>query len=108
MMESKRRRFLKIAGVSALASWDHAVLDAFAADGPRGPEYQWPGRTPSRPSTGAWSSIHVNFKRRRLEPIIEACHKIHNIPIREQEPRDQVDLGDRITTTPFPARRTPF
>jgi Fe-S-cluster-containing dehydrogenase component len=35
---------------------------------------------PCRPNSGPWSSTPASCKREDLEPIIDACHKIHNVP----------------------------
>ncbi|MDX1708869.1 MAG: 4Fe-4S dicluster domain-containing protein [Desulfobacterales bacterium] len=82
-MDSSRRRILQLLGVSALALTTKPVLDAFAAE---------------EPSTGAeavikevagslkakqWAMVIDTRKfhsEADLEPLIEACHKIHNVP----------------------------
>jgi hypothetical protein len=39
-----------------------------------------------------------------LEPIIEACHKVHNVPTIENKNHEIKWIWERNTTTPFPAR----
>jgi len=81
-MESSRRRFLKIAGVAAVAGAGmNPVLDAFAVTG---------GEHATRVKKGAhaltakhWAMVIDTRKLQHasdLEPLIEACHKIHNVP----------------------------
>ncbi len=83
-MESSRRRFLQLAGISALGLTAKPVLNAFAAEhgGEAQPEIvikkganalkakQWAMVIDTR-------EIHSSED---IEPMIEACNKIHNIP----------------------------
>ena len=82
-MDSSRRRILQLLGVSALALTTKPVLNALAAQ---------------EPATGAKAAIKEGAKSLKakqwamvidtrkfhseadLEPLIEACHKIHNVP----------------------------
>jgi len=82
-MESSRRSFLKIAGISALGLGTKPVLDVFAST---------EEHTASKPETKKgedalkakrWALVidTRKFKSEKdLEPMIEACHKIHNVP----------------------------
>ena len=83
-MEISKRRFIKLAGISALGLGAKPVLDAFA----KGDEH---GAAPEpRTERGAqaltarqWAMV-IDTRRltspEDLEPITEACHKVHNVP----------------------------
>jgi molybdopterin-containing oxidoreductase family iron-sulfur binding subunit len=87
-MENSRRTFLKIAGISALGLSAKPVIDAFAVS-----EHAEKNEAKLIPKKGAltakrWAMVidTTKFKSAKdLEPIIEACHKIHNIPVFENK-----------------------
>jgi molybdopterin-containing oxidoreductase family iron-sulfur binding subunit len=83
-MENNRRDFLKIAGLSALSIGAGSAFNAFAAS----------NQHDATPKPGYLQGEHVLTAKRwgmvidsrkfesasDLEPIIEACHSIHNVP----------------------------
>ncbi len=83
-MEDSRRRFLKLAGVSALGLTTRPVLNAFASGG--GDENAHgvavkKGQDALKAKQWAMVIDTREFESAEdLEPIIEACDKIHNIP----------------------------
>lgn len=88
-MENSRRTFLKIAGISALGLSAKPVFNAFAVSEEHGEKKE----AKVLPKKGAltakrWALVidTTKFKSAKdLEPIIEACHKIHNIPVFENK-----------------------
>jgi len=88
-MENSRRTFLKIAGISALGLSAKPVFNAFAVSEEHGEKKE----AKVIPKKGAltakrWAMVidTTKFKSAKdLEPIIEACHKIHNIPVFENK-----------------------
>jgi molybdopterin-containing oxidoreductase family iron-sulfur binding subunit len=81
-MKNSRRRFLQIAGVSALGLGAKPVLNAFAAEGATGADYHV-AKGEDALSAKQWAMVIDTRKLQTaedLEPIIEACNKIHNIP----------------------------
>ena len=81
-MNNSRRRFLQIAGVSALGLGAKPVLNAFAADGGKGPGYHV-ARGEDALDAKQWAMVIDTRKFHSsadLEPIIEACNRVHNIP----------------------------
>ncbi|MBW2175677.1 MAG: 4Fe-4S dicluster domain-containing protein [Deltaproteobacteria bacterium] len=83
-MEDSRRRFLKLAGVSALGLTTRPVLNAFASGGSdenaHGVEVK-KGQDALKAKQWAMVIDTREFESAEdLEPIIEACDKIHNIP----------------------------
>ncbi|MBW2611499.1 MAG: 4Fe-4S dicluster domain-containing protein [Deltaproteobacteria bacterium] len=83
-MEDSRRRFLKLAGVSALGLTTRPVLNAFASGGgdenAHGVEVK-KGQDALKAKQWAMVIDTREFESAEdLEPIIEACDKIHNIP----------------------------
>jgi molybdopterin-containing oxidoreductase family iron-sulfur binding subunit len=88
-MENSRRTFLKIAGISALGLSAKPVFNAFAVSEEHGEKKE----AKVIPKKGAltakrWAMVidTTKFKSAKdLEPIIEACNKIHNIPVFENK-----------------------
>jgi len=88
-MENSRRTFLKIAGISALGLSAKPVLNAFAVSEEHGEKKE----AKVIPKKGAltakrWAMVidTTKFKSAKdLEPMIEACNKIHNIPVFENK-----------------------
>ena len=81
-MKNSRRRFLQIAGVSALGLGAKPVLNAFASGGGTGPGYHT-AKGEDALAAQQWAMVIDTRKfhsAEDLEPIIEACNKIHNIP----------------------------
>ena len=81
-MKNSRRRFLQIAGVSALGLGAKPVLNAFAAGGDQGPGYHL-AKGEDALAAKQWAMVIDTRKlqtAKDLEPIIQACSKIHNIP----------------------------
>lgn len=83
-MEDSRRRFLKLAGVSAVGLTTRPVLNAFASGGGQddapGVEVK-KGKDALKAKQWAMVIDTREFHSAEdLEPIIEACDKIHNIP----------------------------
>ena len=81
-MKNSRRRFLQIAGVSALGLGAKPVFNAFAAGSGEGPGYHLASGEDAL-TAKQWAMVIDTRKLQTtedLEPIIEACNKIHNIP----------------------------
>ena len=81
-MKNSRRRFLQIAGVSALGLGAKPVLDAFASESAHGPGYHL-AKGEDAMDARQWAMVIDTRKLQTaedLEPIIEACNKIHNVP----------------------------
>ncbi len=81
-MNNSRRRFLQIAGVSALGLGAKPVFNAFASAGAQGTGYHL-AQGEDALTAKQWAMVIDTRKlvtTEDLEPIIEACNKIHNIP----------------------------
>jgi molybdopterin-containing oxidoreductase family iron-sulfur binding subunit len=87
-MENSRRHFLKIAGISALGVGTKPVLDAFASSG-GGHEKQVELKSGEKALHAKnWGMVIDTRKlktKEDVEPLIEACHSIHNVPHFENE-----------------------
>lgn len=85
-MEKSRRSFLKIAGISALGMGvgSQPVLNAFAASAGHAELPEPHVKTGEKRLTAEHWAMVVDTKKitskADLEPIIEACHKEHNVP----------------------------
>ncbi len=82
-MKSSRRSFIKVAGITALGLGTQPLSQAVAAGGgSHGPQ------TEIRQGSKALEAKHwamvINTRKLQhvedLEPLIEACHKAHNVP----------------------------
>jgi Fe-S-cluster-containing dehydrogenase component len=79
-MKNSRRSFLKIAGISALGIGASPVNNLFASSGVQGVETY---KNKDALTAGQWGMVIDTRKINSsddLEPMIEACHKIHNVP----------------------------
>lgn len=91
-MENSRRRFLQIAGVSALGLGATPVLNAFAAGGAEGPGYHL-SRNANSLSAKQWAMVIDTRKlttHESVQPIINACNTIHNIPTEIQNKNQEI------------------
>ncbi|MBL7178649.1 MAG: sulfate reduction electron transfer complex DsrMKJOP subunit DsrO [Pseudomonadota bacterium] len=84
-MESSRRSFLKIAGISVLGLGAKPVLDVMASSGEEHGEALKPSAMKGEHVLTAkrWALVVDTRKfesEADLEPMIEICHKIHNVP----------------------------
>ncbi len=85
-MKSRRRDFLKIAGVSAaLGLGARPVFDAFAASGGHGDTHNPTSVKGDDALTAKHWGMVIDTREiesaEDLEPIVEACHKTHNVPV---------------------------
>ncbi len=84
-MDSSRRHFLEFAGISALGMGAYPVIGALAASGGQGQKPEPKTKLGSKNlSAKQWAMVidTRKFKSAQdLEPLIEACHKIHNVPV---------------------------
>jgi len=83
-MESSRRRFLKSAGISALGLSAAPLLNAAAKSGGAGSGPQVHIQKGSHALTAKQWAMVIDVRKLKaaedVEPIIEACHKAHNVP----------------------------
>jgi molybdopterin-containing oxidoreductase family iron-sulfur binding subunit len=121
-MDYSRREVLEILGIAALAASTCPVMNAFAASGHGSSDPKPSIKTdPHELKAKQWAMVIDTRKihsSRELEPIIEACHKLHNVPqfekknheikwIWEEEykhafPSDAARfVDDRVKHTPF-------
>lgn len=92
-MGSSRRSFLKIAGISALGLGIKPVVDLFASPGSEGSygKEVMPADMIPHPDAlvaGRWAMVidtRILKSARRLRPLIEVCHRVHNVPELEDE-----------------------
>jgi molybdopterin-containing oxidoreductase family iron-sulfur binding subunit len=80
-MDTTRRRVLQLLGLSASALSTPPVLNALAAEAPAAaPQI---GRGKEALSAKQWAMVidSRKFKSEKdVEPLVEACHSIHNVP----------------------------
>ncbi len=109
-MEDSRRKFLKFAGISALGLGAKPAFDAMAAS----------GSAPAEPSTKRWEKAltaqqwAMVIDTRKLtspadvEPIIEACHKVHNVPEMENKRHEIKWIWETEFKHAFPGQASQF
>jgi molybdopterin-containing oxidoreductase family iron-sulfur binding subunit len=81
-MESSRRRFLKMAGIAAVGLGTQPVIQAVASEPAHGPQTEV-RKDPKALTAKQWAMVIDTRKLQHaeeIEPLIEACHKIHNVP----------------------------
>ncbi len=80
---SNRREFLKVAGVTALGvSAGPVIINAVASSGGDTKEIQM-GKSENALTAKHWAMVIDTRKLKTkadVEPLIEVCHKIHNVP----------------------------
>jgi Fe-S-cluster-containing dehydrogenase component len=89
-MKSSRRRFLKIAGISALGLGVKPVLDVMASSGETAKPETIKGENAL--SARRWGMVIDTRKLKSeedLRPMIEVCNKIHNVP-KFDNPRHEI------------------
>jgi Fe-S-cluster-containing dehydrogenase component len=81
-MESSRRRFIKIAGIAALGLGAQPLIRVTAPASQNGPQAVM-GKGSEVLSAKQWAMV-IDTRRFKseedVEPLIEACHKVHNVP----------------------------
>jgi Fe-S-cluster-containing dehydrogenase component len=111
-MESSRRNFLKIAGVSALGLSSRPVLDAFASSQGEGEAVSpMVARGKDALSATHWGMVidtRAFESSEDVEPIIEACNKIHNIPEFENKNHEIKWIWEEEYHNAFPGKSNPF
>ncbi len=111
-MENSRRYFLKIAGFSALGLGAKPVLDAFAKEKAQAilPEYQIK-KGPEALTARQWAMVVDTRKfesSEDLEPLVEACHKIHNVPKFEDKRHEIKWIWEEGYRNAFPMKASRF
>ena len=84
-MERSRREFLKIAGISAAAMGATPAVNVFAGDAGGQPEIR---QGKDALTAKQWGLVIDTRKLKTsadIKPLVEACHKIHNVPDFENE-----------------------
>jgi len=114
-MESSRRKFLKVAGISAVGMGvgTKPVLDAFAASGGGHGEAKAPEIVQGENALSAvhWGMVIDTRKfesAEDLEPLIEACHKIHNVPALQNKHHEIKWLWGTHYHNAFPGKAARF
>jgi len=84
-MESSKRRFLKVAGLSAAGIAAFPAIKGFTSSGEKHSDATTPKiyKNPDALMAKRWAMV-IDMRKleseEQVEPIIEACHKIHNVP----------------------------
>jgi molybdopterin-containing oxidoreductase family iron-sulfur binding subunit len=111
-MKGSRRTFLKLAGLSALGLGAKPVLDVFAASGEDSATRQ-PQTMKGENALIAkrWAMVidtHKFESEDDLEPMIEVCHKIHNVPTFENKRHEIKWLWTEEFKHTFPTQEHEF
>ena len=111
-MESSRRRFLKLAGISALGLSTTPALNAAAKSGGEGRGPQVRIKKGSQALTAKQWAMVIDVGRFKsaedVEPIIEACHKIHNVPHLENKRHEIKWIWEEEYKHAFPSQSHAF
>ncbi len=111
-MKSSRRNFLKIAGVSAVGLSAKPVLDAFATADEHAAKATPAKASDKKALTGKrWALVINTYKlqtKKALEPIIEECNKIHNVPHIENKRHEIKWIWEEEFKHAFPGKEDRF
>ncbi len=111
-MESSRRRFLKLAGISALGLGTAPALNAAAKSGGGGGGPQVHIKKGSQALTAKQWAMVIDVRKfesaEAVEPIIEACHKIHNVPHLENKRHEIKWIWEEEYKHAFPSQAHAF
>lgn len=107
-MESSRRSFLKIAGLSAIGLGSGPVLDALATSGGHEGAPEPTMSANEEALTGRRWGMVVDTRKIRssedLKPIIDACHKIHNVPTMQRKDHEIKWIWEEEFKHAFPSK----
>jgi molybdopterin-containing oxidoreductase family iron-sulfur binding subunit len=90
-MESSRRKFLKLAGIAAVGATAAPALTSLASDKSDHQARPTAGKTMRHPEALTAKHWGMVIDTRQLtsdddlKPIIEACHRVHNVPVFEED-----------------------
>ena len=111
-MESSRRDFLKIAGVSALGLSGLPVGNAFAKEPAQGTLPQPQTRKSAAALNARQWALVIDTRKLEsaedLEPLIDACHKIHNVPKFENKRHEIKWIWQEEYHNAFPMKASRF
>ncbi|MDY6905075.1 MAG: 4Fe-4S dicluster domain-containing protein [Thermodesulfobacteriota bacterium] len=119
-MESSRRKFLKLAGMTAAGITAAPALTALASShGDEDSQDSHGGGAPTGhvvDSKKALKAVHwgmvIDTRKlktsRDLKPLIEACHSIHNVPAFENENHEIKWIWEESYEHVFPARENKY
>ncbi len=111
-MQSSRRRFLKIAGISAAGLSARPVLNAVAAGAPDSHANETQVKQNEKAlKAKQWAMVVDTTKfhgPEDLEPLIEVCHKIHNVPHLETRNHEIKWIWETEYKHAFPSRPNQF
>lgn len=110
-MKKSRRRFLKIAGISALGLGTKPVVDLFAKTSGGGKPEETVSNNKNALTAKHWAMVidtRAFESAKDLEPVIEACHRIHNIPQFENKKHEIKWIWEEEYRHAFPAKVTRF
>ncbi len=109
-MDSSRRRFLKMAGITAVGLGTQPVIQAVAADASHGPQIQV-RKSPTALAAEQWAMVIDTRKLQHaedIEPLIEVCHKIHNVPQLTNKNHEIKWIWDTHFHNAFPDKHNPY
>ena len=110
-MDSSRRRVLQLLGISALAATTKPVLNAFAKEQPAAGAEVIIKEGDNVLMARQWAMVIDTRKLESeadLEPLIEVCHKIHNVPKLQNKNHEIKWIWDTHYHNAFPGKATQF
>jgi [DsrC]-trisulfide reductase subunit O len=108
-MESSRRRFLKIAGISTLGLGVKPVFDVMASSGEMAQPQTMKGENALLAKR--WGMVIDTRKlqsKKDLEPMVEICDKIHNVPKFENKNHEIKWIWEEEFKHVFPMQKADF
>jgi Fe-S-cluster-containing dehydrogenase component len=111
-MQSSRRRFLKIAGISAVGLGTAPVLNKMAVCASEGQETEpYVKKNDKALTAKQWAMVIDTAKfhgPEDMKPLIEVCHRIHNVPNIEDKNHEIKWIWETEYKHAFPNRPNQF
>ncbi len=111
-MKRSRRNFLKIAGISALSIGAKPIIEAAAVTAPKDEAVQPKVLSRSEALTAKHWAMVIDTRqfesREDLQPIIEACHRVHNVPELENKNHEIKWIWEEEYPYAFPTQENRF
>jgi Fe-S-cluster-containing dehydrogenase component len=109
-MKSSRRRFMKMAGIAALGLGAQPMFKALAPASEAGPQPQV--RQGAQALEARQWAMVIDTRRLKteeaIEPLIEACHSIHNVPHLTNPKHEIKWIWETHYHSAFPGSPNPF
>ena len=110
-MDRSRRRILQLLGVSALALTTRPVLNAFAKEAQAAEAEAVIKEGAKTLKAKQWAMVidtRKLYSEADLEPLVDACHKVHNVPVLQNKNHEIKWIWGTHFHNAFPGKAAQF